>query len=81
MSNKTNARIYLVTRNGSDHRLIRAANKSQAIGYCARNDYQAEVASQETLVGLRHLEVESAVEPGPSVPPSEGIDPNDRTGD
>lgn len=74
-------RIYRVTRNGCENRLVRAANKSQAIGYCARNDYQAEVASQETLVGLRHLEVENAVEPGPSVPPSEGIAPNDRTGD
>lgn len=69
MSNKTNARIYLVTRNGSDHRLIRAANKSQAIGYCARNDYQAEVASQEALVGLRHIAVETAGEQeAPSLP-------------
>jgi hypothetical protein len=55
-------RIYVVTRKNAEHRLVRAASQAQAIGYCVRDDYAAEVATQEQLVGLRHIEVENAKE-------------------
>lgn len=43
-------RIYLVTRKGSHHRLIRAGTPAQAVRFAAWSDYRAEVASQENLV-------------------------------
>jgi hypothetical protein len=65
-------RIYIVTSNGGAHRLIRATTPAQAIRYAVASDYNAEVASQEALVGLlgSGIKVEDAVEPEPVTPPA-----------
>jgi hypothetical protein len=64
-------RIYDVVRDGK-HRLIRAATPAQAVRFAAASEYQAEVATQEQLVGLlgSGIKVEDAVESSTeSVPP------------
>lgn len=43
-------RIYLVTDRTQKQRLIRASGKQMAIGFCARSDYTASLASQEQIV-------------------------------
>lgn len=46
-------RIYIVTDTETNkHRLIRAYNQAQAIGYAARSRFDCEVASQDDLVSL-----------------------------
>ena len=46
-------RIYLVTDTETNkHRLIRAANQAQAVGFAARSRFDVEVASQDDLVSL-----------------------------
>lgn len=64
-------RIYIVTRKNGHHRLIRANTPAQAIGFAVRSDYNAEVASQEALVGLlgSGIKVEDAGEPAPTTEP------------
>jgi hypothetical protein len=44
---------------------VRASTKAQAIGHAVRDDYNAEVAPQEALVGLlgSGIKVEDAKEP------------------
>lgn len=46
-------RIYLVTDTETNkHRLIRAGNQAQAIGFAARSRFDVEVAGQDDLVSL-----------------------------
>jgi hypothetical protein len=61
----SSTRIYIVTRDNGNHRLVRASTKAQAIGHAVRDDYNAEVAPQEALVGLlgSGIKVEDAKEP------------------
>lgn len=47
----TATRIYLVTA-GAEKRLVRAANKVQAVNHVARATIEAEVADQETLLTM-----------------------------
>jgi hypothetical protein len=65
----TKKRIYAVTNTATPDedgncptRLVRAATKSQALSYVARQDYIASVASQEMLVACLTdgIEVEDA---------------------
>ena len=59
-----NTRIYKVnTPNGS--RLVRAVNKTQAIGYVARATIKAAVATQDDLLALvaDGVKVEDAADP------------------
>jgi hypothetical protein len=45
------SRVYAVTEQGSNaQRLVRAINKTQAVGYVARNKFTAKVASQDELI-------------------------------
>lgn len=47
------SRIYLVTDTETNkHRLIRAANQAQAVGFAARSRFDVEVAGQDDLVSL-----------------------------
>lgn len=57
-------RIYLVTRKGSHHRLVRATTPAQAVRFAAGSDYQADVATQQNLVEWlgNGLKVEEAVD-------------------
>lgn len=45
-------RIYYLRHQGGTVRLVRADNRSQAIGFAARREFNCEVASQNTLVEL-----------------------------
>lgn len=45
----TTNRVYAVYLNGKE-RLVRASNKSQAVGHVARDTITAEVADQDTLI-------------------------------
>lgn len=59
-------RIYVVKpANGEgDERLVEASNKTQAVGFVARNHFKANLASQAELVELvtAGVKVEKAVE-------------------
>lgn len=57
-------RIYFVTAEDGEQRLVRAASTAAAIGHVARERYTCAVASQETLVELLSAgdEVETAGE-------------------
>lgn len=59
---KQSKRIYIVREDGAlPVRLIRAPNKSQAIGYVVRDVFTAEVATQEDLITLlKNVAVEDA---------------------
>ena len=48
----TPTRIYVVTADDGEARLVRAASPAQAIRHVARARYRAHVAAQETLVEM-----------------------------
>ncbi|MEI7446597.1 MAG: hypothetical protein WCK28_17035 [Burkholderiales bacterium] len=48
----TPTRIYLVTADDGEARLVRAVSPAQAIRHAARARYRANVAAQETLVDM-----------------------------
>lgn len=48
----TPTRIYYVTADDGEQRLVRAATPAAAIRHAARGRYRANVAAQETLVEL-----------------------------
>lgn len=48
----TPTRIYFVTADDGEQRLVRAATPAAAIRHAARGRYRANVAAQETLVEL-----------------------------
>ncbi len=72
----TRTRIYYVTADDGEQRLVRAATEAAAIRHAARGRYRANVAAQETLVELLSdgVKVETAGEepladPGPANEP------------
>jgi hypothetical protein len=47
------SRIYVVSREGDKKReLVRAKSQSQAINHIVRNEFKAEVASQDQILEL-----------------------------
>lgn len=49
----TPTRIYkIVQKDTKTIRLVRATTKAMAIGFCARNNYEAEKAAQEDIISF-----------------------------
>ncbi len=58
-------RIYVVSSNGADTRLVEAVGRGHAIRYVAAKTIRCDLASQHEIVRLMQggVKVESAVEP------------------
>jgi hypothetical protein len=62
---KTPTRIYIVKRDDSKPRLVRATSQPQALRHVALDEYTVEVAGQDELVLAIHagVDVETATTP------------------
>lgn len=46
------AKVYLVTDAEGKKSLVRATSRAMAVGYCARNAFKAQMATQDQIIDL-----------------------------